>query len=156
MYGVLDQGRGCLLVFDEPKAPLSALFLLSFHTSSHLIITPAEYIHRHNRYSNDAAAWMVGEREMRERLRKGLDAREAKEQIGVSVGYKRDIGEMLVFLSQCERRRLELAENETKKAELETKEPEFARIQLRLQGKEVRCRPQEDAEAQAVAEVRQT
>ena len=109
-HRVLDQGWGWLLVFDEPTAPVSTLFLLSFHTSSHLIITPAEYIWRHNRYSNGAAAWVISEREMRERPRKGQDAREAKEQIGVSVGYKRDIGEMLVFLSQRKRGRKGLAE----------------------------------------------
>jgi len=53
---------------------------------------------------------VISEREMRERPRKGQDAREAKEQIGVSVGYKRDIGEMLVFLSQRKRGRKGLAE----------------------------------------------
>ena len=67
-HGVLDQWRRYLLVFDEPKAPVNALFLLSFYPSSHLIITPAEYISRRNRYSNGGAAWVISGREMRERL----------------------------------------------------------------------------------------
>ena len=41
-------------------------------------------------------------------------------------------------------------------AELAKNELEFARIKLRLQAKEVQPRPQEDAEAQTVAEVQQT
>jgi hypothetical protein len=75
-----------------PKAHVSALFLLSLHTSSYLIVTPAEYIRRCNRSSGDAAAWVVSEREMRERLRREQGAWEAKEQIGVSIDYNRDIG----------------------------------------------------------------
>jgi mitochondrial chaperone BCS1 len=41
--------------------------------------------------ANDAAAWVVSEREMRERLRREQDAREAKEKIDVSVDYNWDI-----------------------------------------------------------------
>ena len=59
-----------------------------------------------------AAAWVVSELEIRERLRREQDARDAKEQIGVSVSYKGDIGEMLVFISQGERGHKGLAEKE--------------------------------------------
>ena len=40
---------------------------------------------------------MISGREMRERLRREQDVWEANEQIGASVGYKRDIVEMLIF-----------------------------------------------------------
>jgi hypothetical protein len=51
--------------------------------------------------------------------RREQDAQEAKKYINVSVGYKSDINEMLVFLSQRVRRHMELAENVKEKVELE-------------------------------------
>jgi hypothetical protein len=87
---------------------------------------------------------------MREHPQRRQDAQEAKENI--YIGYKRHIGEMLVFLSQCKKRHTEVTENEKEKAELEKKKPEPACVKLHLQGKEPRCRPQEDTEAQDVAE----
>ena len=47
---------------------VSALSLLLFHTSSYLIVSPAEYVWRGNRYSNGAVAWVISEGEMRGRL----------------------------------------------------------------------------------------
>jgi len=38
-YGVLDQGRGCLLVYEKPEADVRFLFL------SFLYFLPASFIH---------------------------------------------------------------------------------------------------------------
>jgi len=35
-YGVLDQGRGCLLVFDQPEADVRFYFRFLVHTLTHL------------------------------------------------------------------------------------------------------------------------
>ncbi|KIM75746.1 hypothetical protein PILCRDRAFT_667729 [Piloderma croceum F 1598] len=92
--------------------------------------------------ATNAAAWVISEREMRERLRREQDAREAKERV------------------ERERRRKENAEKEKEKAELEKKELEIARIKLQLQEQQVKEKAEtsrkKDAEAQAVAEVLQT
>jgi hypothetical protein len=42
-HGVLDQGRGCLIVFDEPEADVRLLL----HLSTYLLLTfVAEYVWR--------------------------------------------------------------------------------------------------------------
>jgi chaperone BCS1 len=91
--------------------------------------------------ANDAPAWVISEREMRERLRREQDAREVKERI------------------EREKRRKEQAEKEKEKAELEKKELELARIKLQLQEKEMKEKTdadrKKDAEAKAIAEVEQ-
>jgi len=43
--------------------------------------------------ANDAAAWVISEREMRERLRREQDAREAKERLDVSLICTTDINQ---------------------------------------------------------------
>ena len=91
--------------------------------------------------AGDAAAWVVGEREMRERLKREKEVRDAKEKL------------------EREKRRKEAAEKEKEKAELEKKELELARIKLQLQEKEAKEKLEEDrrkdAEAKAVAELEQ-
>lgn len=46
-YGVLDQGRGCLLVYDEPKADVGALSLLLVHLLILLAIGNVRQCHWH-------------------------------------------------------------------------------------------------------------
>jgi chaperone BCS1 len=91
--------------------------------------------------ANDAATWVISEREMRERLKKENDAREAKAKI------------------EREKRRKELAEKEKEKAELENKELELARLKLQLQEKEAKDKADADrkiaAEAKAASEIEQ-
>ena len=91
--------------------------------------------------AEDAAAWVVGEREMRERLKREKEVRDAKEKL------------------EREKRRKEAAEKEKEKAELEKKELELARIKLQLQEKEAKEKLEEDrrkdAEAKAAAELEQ-
>jgi len=91
--------------------------------------------------ANNAAAWVISEREMRERLRREQDAREAKERV------------------DRERRRKEQVEKDKEKAELEKKELELARIKLQLQEKEMKEQAEagrkKDAQAQAVVEEQQ-
>ena len=54
-HGVLDQGRGCLLVFDEPEADVSCLILtcavwsLPYRTEKYVFGT--EYLWCRNRYA---------------------------------------------------------------------------------------------------------
>ena len=44
-YGVLDQGRGCLLVFDEPEVDVSSMiYRYSFFFSYLCLLVPTEYI----------------------------------------------------------------------------------------------------------------
>jgi 26S proteasome regulatory subunit N6 len=49
-HGVLDQGRGCLLVFDEPEADVSPSQSLTIRYC-YLIPPCAEYIQRSNQYA---------------------------------------------------------------------------------------------------------
>jgi len=66
------------------------------------------------------AAWVVSEREMRERLKKEKEAREIKEKL------------------EREKRRKELIEKEKEKADLEKKELELTKLRQQLQEHEAR------------------
>ena len=44
IYGVLDQGRGCLLVFDEPEADVSFYFSIIYYSSHLRMFVPIECI----------------------------------------------------------------------------------------------------------------
>jgi len=68
--------------------------------------------------ANDAVAWVVSEREMRERLKKEREAREVKEKL------------------EREKRRKELLEKEKEQAESEKKELELAKLKQQLQEQE--------------------
>jgi len=70
--------------------------------------------------ANDAAAWVVSEREMKERLKKEKEAREIKEKL------------------EREKRRKELLAKEKEKAELENKELELAKLRQQLQDAEAK------------------
>ncbi|KAI6040225.1 P-loop containing nucleoside triphosphate hydrolase protein [Pisolithus marmoratus] len=72
-----------------------------------------------------AAAWVVSERELRERLTKEREARELKEKL------------------DREKRRKELREKENEKAELEKKELELAKLKLQLQEHESKVKSSE-------------
>jgi len=91
--------------------------------------------------ASEVGAWVLSERELRERLAREKEMREAKEKL------------------EREKRRKELAEKEREKADLEKKELELARIKLQLQEKEAKdladADRKKDAEAKAVAELTQ-
>lgn len=76
--------------------------------------------------ANGAAAWVISERELRERLRKEKEARELKEKL------------------DREKRRKELLEKEKEKAELEKKELELAKLRQQLQEQEVKDKTEAD------------
>ncbi|KAG8214091.1 hypothetical protein J3R82DRAFT_10849 [Butyriboletus roseoflavus] len=73
-----------------------------------------------------AAAWVVSEREMRERLKKEKEAREFKEKL------------------EREKRRKELIEKEKEKAELEKKELELTKLRQQLQEQESKSKADSD------------
>ncbi|KAH7923162.1 P-loop containing nucleoside triphosphate hydrolase protein [Leucogyrophana mollusca] len=70
--------------------------------------------------ANEAAAWVISERELKERLRKEKEARDLKEKL------------------DREKRRKELLEKEKEKAELEKKELELAKLRQQLQDQETK------------------
>ncbi|KAG1762877.1 P-loop containing nucleoside triphosphate hydrolase protein [Suillus occidentalis] len=76
--------------------------------------------------ANGAAAWVISERELRERLRKEKEAREIKEKL------------------DREKRRKELLEKEKEKAELEKKELELAKLRQQLQEQEAKDKAEAD------------
>ncbi|KZP26468.1 P-loop containing nucleoside triphosphate hydrolase protein [Athelia psychrophila] len=91
--------------------------------------------------ASEVVAWVLSERELRERLAREKEMRDAKEKL------------------EREKRRKEVVEKEREKAELEKKELELARIKLQLQEKETKdladADRKKDAEAKAVAELTQ-
>lgn len=76
--------------------------------------------------ANGAAAWVISERELRERLRKEKEARELKDKL------------------DREKRRKELLEKEKEKAELEKKELELAKLRQQLQEQEAKDKVEAD------------
>ncbi|KIJ68071.1 hypothetical protein HYDPIDRAFT_173750 [Hydnomerulius pinastri MD-312] len=72
--------------------------------------------------ANEAAAWVVSERELRERLRKEKEARELKEKV------------------DREKRRKELLQKEKEKAELEKKDVELTKLRQQLQDQESKAK----------------
>ena len=94
------------------------------------------------------AAWVVSEREMRERLKKEKEAREIKEKLEVSARRKslffcRAFHHFHLYLAhrhraQREKRRKELIEKEKEKADLEKKELELTKLRQQLQEHEAR------------------
>jgi len=76
--------------------------------------------------ADGVAAWVVSEREMRERLKKEKEARDIKEKL------------------EREKRRKELIEKEKEKAELEKKELELTKLRQQLQDQETRSKAESD------------
>ncbi|KAH7911018.1 hypothetical protein BJ138DRAFT_1101387 [Hygrophoropsis aurantiaca] len=76
--------------------------------------------------ANEAAAWVISERELKERLRKEKEARDLKDKL------------------DREKRRKELLEKEKEKAELEKKELELTKLRQQLQDQETKDKSDAD------------
>ncbi|KAH7888909.1 hypothetical protein F5I97DRAFT_764989 [Phlebopus sp. FC_14] len=83
--------------------------------------------------ANGVPAWVISERELRERLRKEKEARELKEKL------------------DREKRRKELLEKEKEKAELEKKELELTKLRQQLQDQEAKVKVDADKKVEEVA-----